>query len=646
MPHQPDQPAACPLGVPEASGDALASPSDEPINPVDQVVPDLSPSARQIAVESVGLFIMGILLAAYFFGPVPSGEPAGLPGYDSFYHVKMAALLPEIGLVHDFPWLRFVYFTSDGHFISHHYGFHVLLSPFVWVAHRLTGDYGFGGRWFIFAGLGASLVLFNLILIAGKVRHRWLFWACLLLLPHHFYLRQCYVRAINPSLVLMLALTWALFTRRALLAGLLIGVYIQVYLGALMYAPVIVVVFVASLLWYRSETRRRIAWIVACTLAGWLAGLILHPYASDVWEFLRLQVFGSGLAPDISVGREWRPYQNVWWFAINLCGPLWFIWLAALVIRARYGPPANAQTLSLLILHLVFLVLTLKARRFIEYWPMLALLSAAYLAAPVLNRIAPPRHDPTQRDKPAHPAPVTVAYTLTAALIVFALVRHLDWISDPRMIAMIEIAVFVSAWSIHMRHRASWARCLAAPLLAFVATGVIGANSLAEAHRMTQCKFDLPVIKQMMTAIADQSQPGDLIFTDDWDVFPVYFYFDDRNYYAVGLDPKFTQHQKPDLWERYVRITRGEIPQQRTVKMTAPHGQTVEKTIDVRLSDIRDYFGARFVICDRWHHPLSDLLAADRELAEPFDPPSFGTDKKRPLYTVFRIRPATGKTEP
>ena len=69
------------------------------------------------------------------------GDERGVPGHDSFYHIKMAELLPQRGLLHQFEWLKFCYFTDEGQdFVSHHYGFHVLLAPFVALSQRLTGD--------------------------------------------------------------------------------------------------------------------------------------------------------------------------------------------------------------------------------------------------------------------------------------------------------------------------------------------------------------------------------------------------------------------------------------------------------------------------------------------------------------------------
>ena len=68
---------------------------------------------------------------------------------------------------------------------------------------------------------------------------------------------------------------------------------------------------------------------------GWILGVVSYPYAGGIFEFLRLQVFGSGLSPDIEVGREWKPYSDAW-FLVTMAGTL-FIASGSL---SAMGPPA------------------------------------------------------------------------------------------------------------------------------------------------------------------------------------------------------------------------------------------------------------------------------------------------------------------
>jgi hypothetical protein len=125
-----------------------------------------------------------------------------------------------------------------------------------------------------------------------------------------------------------------------------------------------------------------------------------------------------------------------------------------------------------------------------------------------------------------------------------------------------------------------------------------------------------------------------VVFTDDWDIFPVFFYHNRHNHYIVGLDPKFTHQREPELWDRYVKISRGEVPS--TIRLTA--ARDTGNVATVGLSDIRDRFRARFVVCDRDHRRLADALAAAPDLAEFAYPGSSYANARAAEYVVFRVR--------
>ncbi|MCH7814829.1 MAG: hypothetical protein IID40_12510, partial [Planctomycetes bacterium] len=333
------------------------------------------------AVFAIGWGLMHFLYAGS--GGV-SGLERAVPGHDSYYHVKMAELLPELGLMHEFPWLRQAWFTPDGDaFVSHHYGFHALLVPFIRAAVALGHDPLTGGRWAISTCLAACLTLLHLILMTQRVRCRWLWLALFLLLPRDFFYRQLFVRAIAPSLLFMLIITLLMFRRRYAWAGLAVAAYTHLYFGGVIFAPVLVICFVvAGLLGPPGD---RVSWkVVAWTLGGWLVGVATHPYADGMFAFLKLQVFGTGLTPDISVGREWKPYDDVWQL-IRMCAAPAIALAVAVALRLRRGPRAGVNELAVLLMGFVFAALMFKSRRFVEYWPPFALLGAALLSGPFLN---------------------------------------------------------------------------------------------------------------------------------------------------------------------------------------------------------------------------------------------------------------------
>ncbi len=673
------------------------------------------------AVESLALLALGVVLMNYFYAASvrTAGGEVGAPEYDSFYHIRMAALLLERGILTEFPWLRFVYFREHGDaFVSHHFGFHVLLAPFVYVSQQLTGDALAGGRWATSAFFGANLALFNLLLRSARVPHRALWIALFLLLPDQFLSRHGYVRAIGASLMFMQLLILMLSLRRYVWAALVLAAYVHLYLGAVMFGPLIVALFaLAQVAGPRSD--REIPWRMTIVCAsGGLLGVLTYPYAGGMWEFLKLQVFGSGLSPDISVGREWLPYTDPW-FLFRMAATVFCVWTTVLCVRARFGPPLDARETALLLLQFAFLLLTLKARRFIEYWPPLCLLSAAYMAAPPLRAIAESWRQVGELLRPALPIGLlTVGVALLVQLHGDAENRVLlaEWRAFVPLIGLLLVIPLTRIWLLEDdgaprvprtptrlaapallsigfcavlallalralgtdgpagRLRipsAGWmaaaALVFAVPLLtralaggggpraataiprtATVLAGALvlvagvaggGNRAFAAVASTLRCNYDLSEIRAAMDYLKKHSKPGDVVFTDDWDVFPVYFYHNTHNHYIVGLDPKFTHQRRPDLWERYVKISRGQTPATVRVNMPDPNSQTVsEQNIPVELSDIREHFGARFVIADRDHTRLSAVLAEAPEFAELVFPEG-GYEKNRSApYLIFRVR--------
>ncbi len=609
------------------------------------------PRTVWLFLESAVVFAFGAALMHFAYsgaGSVPMRD-IGVPGHDSFYHIKMAAMLSEHGLVREFPWLKFAYFTGEGPaFVSHHYGFHVLLWPFVEAAQWLTGDPLTGGRWATTAFFGAVAMLFNSLLIRERVPWRpfWILWFALL--PYQFFTRHALVRAITPSLAMMLLLVWLLHARRYLWSALTIAAFTHLYLGGVIYAPVVVFcVAAAQVLGPKGDRTIPIRLVLTC-VAGWLIGVVTYPYASGTWEFLKLQVFGSGLSPDIGVGQEWYPYENVWWFA-RMCGPLLSLWAASLLVRLRWGPTIHARELSMILLTLAFLILNLKARRFIEYWPIFGLFSSAQLFSPQIRKwaAASPEGLIRRRTLSWQYAAVVSLVFFTLVCIPFVYIRPLERVRDllpwwPLFGAI--AAIYLLFWFAGRRSMKTQASLWwdAGGGLAVGAVLLLTATTLAAPlwqviRRDSRCQFDLPAVRSLMDFLVANSDPGDVVFTDDWDIFPIYFYHNTHNHYIVGLDPKFTHGRRPELWERYVKISRGQVPVDATVARRTPEGRTQEETIHVRLEDIREYFGARFVITDRDHHPLAAKLVAAPHLAQLIFPSTdYSTAKDQP-FLLFRI---------
>jgi hypothetical protein len=507
---------------------------------------------------------------------IQTGSP-GLVANDSYYHVRMAQLLPELGFTQRFPWLHWTIFRDQ--FVSHHHGFHVLLLPFAWVSQQLTGEGVWGAKAATAVAMGFTLVLAVLVLRELDARPRWLWLLLFGLLPAPYWLRLAYVRAPVVAMPLLLAALLLILRRRMWWLAVLGFVFTHVY-GGFVLLPLVPLAFIGGDLLSGDSPRRSLHMVLA-TVAGGVLGLVLNPYFPANLRFLYTQVFETGLGAPADVGNEWRPYDS--WFLARSIAPLAIVWLAALVHRLQSGVAIDARGVSLLLLNVGLLVLTIKARRFIEYWPIFALLSAASLAT----------HRPLCEGGTIWRAAQAVAQRL-------------------------------------------WAQSVVITILA-----VGGALTLAEVRHQARPAHDVPALRDALAFLERNSTAGSLVFTDDWDVFPVCFYHNRHNTYAVGLDPVFTQSRWPALWERYKRITRGEAPAEMPRSLSDEFGR------DIRLSDIGTVFGANYVlVCDD-HAPFyRELSAATRDFERIYPPPSPEPRRSQPPVAIFRVLCKPAAREP
>lgn len=506
---------------------------------------------------AIGAAIMAVLQTA----------PVGLIGADSFYHVKMALMLPEVGYLPSFPWLHWTIFRD--HFVSHHYGFQTLLAPWVWASQLFTGSPVAGAKLAAVTAAGLTSALFFRLLRQRSIPHA-LFWTTLLAwLPWHFWMRLTYIRAPMVALPLLLLATGAMVAGRNRTCGLLAFLFVQVYFGAVVFA-LLPAAFIAGRI-LAGEACRRDLGLVIWTAVGLAAGFVINPYFPENIAFMKIQLFDTGLGATVRVGNEWRPLDT--WSFLVMSAPLLALWGSGLLRYLKRGARPDGTTLALLFLNAGFLVLTLKARRFVEYWPLFALLNAADLARFSADPFA------------------------------------LRWLKQSR-------------WPTQ------------ATLAALMLVALIGVPNLAKAYRVMQKDLAPAPLVQAMAFLENNSPPDSMILTDDWDQFPMCFYLNTHNTYAVGLDPAFTAVPYPELWDRYRLLTSGRVPASLDVRFTV-----LEKK-EARMEDIRDHFRADYVVVRNDHARFARKLAERKDLFTLVYPDD-GPDDGVPLVSVFQVRSAT-----
>ena len=472
-----------------------------------------------------------------------------VPGNDTYYHMVMARFPFDLALADTFPWLQWTLFRDQ--FVNHHLGFQFLLFPLVWLSDVATGNLVWGGQAALLICSGLTAMCFYRLLVLRGVPHP-LLWTFLLgVLPWHFWMRQAYVRAPIVALPMMLFAIELMMRRKPLLLGMWACAFMLAYFGAVLFAMLTGCMLAG---WMMTEgLNRRLVRVGAAMVIGLTAGFALHPSFPENIEFMRVQLFDSGLSAAVDIGNEWKPPDA--WFAAVMWLPLLVLWLGSIISSLVQGRKIDGTSVGLMLLTALFLLLTAKMRRFVEYAPVFMLLSAADL----------------------------FRWSLPSNL----------WSS--RLIRVSLILVIAAA----------------------------GLSGPLQARWQTEPAFHAKHVSEAMTWMQAHTPKNSVVFTDDWDVFPGYFYFNRHNRYVVGLDPMFTAIPYPEHWRRYKSITRGQA---------AIEPDDVDHA---SLADIGDLFLADYVMVQQNHRPLYDQLQLSRERFQRIYPEH--DEGGQPPLAVFKV---------
>jgi len=244
-----------------------------------------------------------------------------------------------------------------------------------------------------------------------------------------------------------------------------------------------------------SERRLALGAIYATSI-GAVLGLVINPYfPKDLLLIFHHVHMLLADAAAIDVGSEWYPFET--WEMLAGNAVLFALCFAALLAFDLRKRSRDSRPIFFLLLSGVFLLMALRWRRFFEYWPPFAVLFAAF--------------------------------TFDAARLAGG---ELDW---PRRIPA---RLGITAWLIVMG--------------AFAIVNVRGARAEI---RDTQDPF---AMRGASTWLAGHTPAGSIIFNADWNEFPELFYYNQRNVYVTGLDPRYLYDAQPELWKVYDSITEGQ----------------------------------------------------------------------------------------
>jgi hypothetical protein len=427
------------------------------------------------------VLILAIMARIEFAGPA-------ILDNDGYYHIRWSKMLRESAPhLPKFKWLPLTTLDGDS-YVDHHFLFHVLLAPFTF------GDLRVGAK--VAAAIFSSLAMaavFSLLVIY-RVPYRWLWLVPLVAGSEPFLYRMSMTRAPSLSLVLLAAGAYLILKRRMILLAVLAFIFVWLY----SLFPLILAFSIAySVAVYLAEKRIDLRALAASAL-GIATGLVVNPYFPENLKLLKehfLMKASSSYAVDVGV--EWYPYDT--WVLIGGSAVAFVVYFIALLAFDYRRRSEDIKPLFFLIVSILLLLLSLKSRRFIEYWPPFAVVFAAFTIKPALS-----------------------------ARIKGSFGRARD-------------------------------SAIAAAAAAVVTVGLIlgMAYNVIQAYddvKSEDSPYQFEGAGQWLTA---HTPAGSRVFNTNWDEFPMLFYYDTDNTYIAGLDPTYLYDRDHELWKIYESVTLG-----------------------------------------------------------------------------------------
>lgn len=429
-----------------------------------------------------------------------------MPDNDGFYHIKMAWLMRTEGLKPNFEWLPLTILNAE-EFYDHHFLYHVALIPFTF------GDLVAGAKWSAVTFSALAFLSIWLLLHRQKIPLAWMWSLLLLAISEAFLYRMSITRAQSLSLAMLaLGLMWMLENKHKHLA-VLSFFYVWTYNAFPLMLALTFLYCVATFIAERKLDLKPIIW----SSVGVIAGLIINPYFPDNLVFTYQHFLPKLLdATSIRVGNEWYPYETETLLNNSLLTLILFV--SATFGIGLTNRKIDVRTTASFLISLLFGFMLFKSRRFIEYFPPFTLIFAAFAWAPLLRK----------------------EYQLLAWSSVFN--KNNNFLSSyPKAIKFLQTNIPLLILSI---------------LLIF---GMVRSIPATQGQLAKSKPYHLYQNASMW--LQENTPAGARIFQTDWDDFPRLFFYNTHNTYLIGLDPTYMQFYDNDLFQTWVNITQGKVPE-------------------------------------------------------------------------------------
>ncbi len=239
------------------------------------------------------------------------------------------------------------------------------------------------------------------------------------------------------------------------------------------------------------------------TLGGLTAGLVVNPYFPANLNFYWQQTVKIALVnyqQVIAVGGEWYPYQLLSLFSD--AGLVCALFVMSVFLFSLTFKKQSIYSLTWAVLAAVFFLLTLKSKRYVEFFIPLTVIFSAFCFSDYLRKLS---------------------------------WLHLKILSSIFWQSFFGIGLLVLGLGF----------LLQVP------------QSLHRAKAELSAGWPLNHYQKSAAWLKDFTPKNSVVFQADWDDFPFLFYYNSDNYYLTGLDPTFMYQRDPVKYRQYAEITLG-----------------------------------------------------------------------------------------
>ncbi len=314
---------------------------------------------KKILLTSTLLCIVFLSIFAYLISLQGFSDP------DAWYHLAVTQELRDHGIIHEFRWLPLTSLYEV--YVDHHFGYHILLIPFITLLDPFIG---------ILLATAVIITAFGYmvwhLLSTYELPHRWIAFL-ILFTSSGFLFRFSLVKSIALFWIFLIATFLVLEKRNYLLLALLsaLGVFIH---GGFILIPLTVLLYECVkaytdplLSFWDSCTSKSTRTAVLASLGGMFAGILISPYRFEYVAFLKIQLFAVAVSVNshVYLANEWLGgnFNFVMTYA-----PLGALVFAIITTAYLVHPPlrTSRQTLFWYLYSFIWLILTIKSRRYIE----------------------------------------------------------------------------------------------------------------------------------------------------------------------------------------------------------------------------------------------------------------------------------------